>query len=265
MNTKNLIIISTAIILILGIVSFFVIQTENKKQSQNTFEVDDGIGIESALDVPEEAESIPALPKDIKDLYIYEEKVEEVEDDIVGIDINSIKNELSFSNNTLDTSDWETYRSEMYGFEFKYPKGWLIKDRLAIGKNKITGEDSVFFYDSGSAGSLIFQTNSDTSSVNLFEVEVHDYSLTESIDSFKKNEVGGGVVEVKDYFRLNNTIGIKARVTDYTGDYGVEVYDSYVLSGRAGANNVTFLFRGVSKDKYKDELEKIILSFNLIK
>jgi hypothetical protein len=28
----------------------------------------------------------------------------------------------------IDTSDWKTYRNEKYGLEFKYPRGWLVKE-----------------------------------------------------------------------------------------------------------------------------------------
>lgn len=31
---------------------------------------------------------------------------------------------LTFPDNTLDTSDWQTYQNEEFGFEFKYPKDW---------------------------------------------------------------------------------------------------------------------------------------------
>lgn len=32
---------------------------------------------------------------------------------------------------TLDTSDWKTYRNEEYGFEFQYPQQWILCDLIA--------------------------------------------------------------------------------------------------------------------------------------
>ncbi len=35
----------------------------------------------------------------------------------------------------LDTSDWQTYRNEEYGFEIRYPKEWIVNDPGDIYKN----------------------------------------------------------------------------------------------------------------------------------
>lgn len=48
---------------------------------------------------------------------------------------------LSFPENTLDTSDWLTFRSESLGFEVKYPKDWEVveheyeKEFPTLGEN----------------------------------------------------------------------------------------------------------------------------------
>lgn len=33
----------------------------------------------------------------------------------------------TFPDNTLDTSDWQTYHNEEFGFEVRYPSGWKVK------------------------------------------------------------------------------------------------------------------------------------------
>ncbi len=103
MNAKNLIIITTLLTLIVGII-FLVAETKKPELSQNNLEIDDGTGI----DYVSEDEPMPNLSESDKDLNIYEEKVEEVE-------------------KSINVSEWQTYINVNYNIELQFPDWWTVE------------------------------------------------------------------------------------------------------------------------------------------
>lgn len=227
MNIKNLIIISTAIILILGAVSFFVIQTENKKQSQATLVADDGIGIESASDVPEEAESIPALPKDIKDLYIYEEKPENVEMVKKGINV----------------SEWQTYINKNYNIKLRFPDWWTveIQEEVSGGIKNLQ--------------SIIWLSDKKDPYEGITIMVVKD-SLENTLNDNKKRKDIIPFFAKEYYLNINNIPSIGFRGDDmYSGEYK----KVYILGGE----NFSYIIMTNSEDIRI--FEEVLHSFNAAK
>jgi hypothetical protein len=167
---------------------------------------------------------------------------------------------LTFPDNTLDTSDWQTFRNEQYGFEVRYPKGWgvTLQTKVELEKSDPSVQYPETFY-----GRVILD-----SGVPYFSlyVDIYKESVIETILREEKKINEEFDTSVREWIRVNNTYGLWYPY--HKTDISVEDYYDH---GRyfLGNKTISFYARYLISSKNTNivetkEFQQIILSFKSI-
>jgi len=136
-----------------------------------------------------------------------------------------------------NTSDWQTYRNEKYGFEMKYPEEWNIQEDL----NRAIG--AVFLAD-------VYNNKNN---------KILDIIITEKSKGSKIEEVGGANTK-KEIFKINGVNAMKEYYNTLFIRTTIETENSYILFEISAEEKIE---RTISKDDL-EILDQILSSFKFI-
>ncbi len=126
----------------------------------------------------------------------------------------------------LDTSDWQTYTNEKYGFSFKYPKDWQISNDIF--------EEYKKSYDNPR-----YQVN--TTDI-VFATSLDNADITAEIDHYKSltDVMGVGVMESVARGKLISVAVSDLEVSDLVSEQGFAftIGDTTLLDNNIVATNV---------------------------
>lgn len=158
---------------------------------------------------------------------------------------------LIFPNNSLDISDWKTYRNDQFGFEVRYLSGWDVTIRTKEDIQKI---DPSMSLSSSFMGSVGFDTHEPYSGISILIYNQDIESLVEERGWAHFKDPGPGS-------------SVKTRVNNVEAYYFLrkgtnEIYPGvYFLGDSTHGFEVTH----ATSDDNEKAFQQMLLSFKLIK
>ncbi|MDP2683965.1 MAG: hypothetical protein Q8P20_02805 [bacterium] len=87
----------------------------------------------------------------------------------------------------VDTSEWETYRNEKYGYSFKYPKNWATSNSAIDNQISINSSvELLSFY--GGLGMTYLDAYSVDEKIDSY---IEDFGQNQEFQSFSNNDIKG--------------------------------------------------------------------------
>jgi hypothetical protein len=172
-----------------------------------------------------------------------------------------IENLEKFAKTLNSTANWQTYRNEKYGFEFKYPKGWelgefdsmgiLVYDPQKFSKEKCEETGNQCFYAIGAA---VLQPRSPSDLETLVnKLEGKEMTMLGKPDRtykfISKNKLKG-----------RNVYGYEI---EYKADDGGILKSILVVE--EGKNMIELNFEYFGEEEYKDIFDQILSTFKFVK
>ncbi len=157
---------------------------------------------------------------------------------------------LAFPNNTLDTSDWQTYRNEEFGFEVKYPNGWNIRENMDSELGTIDKNNPNY------AAFVNFSNPNDP--YEGVTVSIYTSSLNNTLKKEKprlfKDPGNKDLIPETLHIQLNGISGVR-----FYSRFSPEIYRNvYIL----GINDISYI---INNSMSYEKFEQLLLSFKLIK
>ena len=128
---------------------------------------------------------------------------------------------FDFEGVVVDTSDWQTYRNEEYGYEFKYPRGWEEIDYYGYLTNKYDIERVKKSY---TKQKIVGFRNEDWISVGIvyrgqgfgYEDLVSEWKQTGGFTNYKLTKFvnGENTIIIQTLYILGGGIGYKDNIAD---------------------------------------------------